>query len=191
MNEEIPPRRQFFKSLVRKSGEGAKKMVSQKLEAAFKRQVIRPPGAVSEERFLLACTRKGDCVEACPHDAIHLMAEGTGLFKNTPFIDVKHKACQACEDWPCIDACAPGVLHHNPETQFYRIGVARVDLSHCLVEQGQYCDYCFNSCPSGIKAITKDKNNRPAINEDDCIGCGKCAFICVSQTGDAIRVDPI
>jgi ferredoxin len=35
--------------------------------------VLRPPGAVEEERFLAACTKCGLCVSACPSDAIQLV----------------------------------------------------------------------------------------------------------------------
>ena len=33
---------------------------------------LRPPGALPEKDFLAACTRCGQCVQACPYDMLYL-----------------------------------------------------------------------------------------------------------------------
>ncbi len=61
-------RRDFFRTGVRKTAEIAYRVAS---ERAARRagNWIRPPFAVDELDFLLACTRCDACVEACPVDA--------------------------------------------------------------------------------------------------------------------------
>ena len=184
-------RRSFFKLGITKSKDVAIEVAKTHLESKFKREIIRPPGAIEEESFLLTCTRCEDCKTACPHDAIHLIdSVAAGLANKTPFVDPYYKACQYCEDMPCIEACEPKALRWK-EDEKPKLALAVVVDEHCLVTQGQYCDYCFNSCPSGIKAIKKNSSGVPQIVEDECVGCGKCAYICVSQSGRAIEMESI
>ena len=183
-------RRAFFKFGISKSKEVAFDIAKIGLKMKFKRTMIRPPGALPEEQFLLACTRCGDCKSACPYEAIHLVESFTaGVVSQTPFIDPYYKACHYCEDMPCIKACTPKALKQTENVKL-KIATARVNIKHCLVSQGQRCDYCFKSCPSGIRAISKNSNGTPTIDPDLCVGCGKCAYICVSQTGKAIELEP-
>ena len=185
------PRRDFFKSLIKKSGETVSDVIQYKMEKNFPRVVLRPPGAIEEYQFLLNCSRCGDCATECPKEAIHLMTNASGAYKNTPFIDPKHQACVFCEDFPCIEACEPKSLVKSTNKNSMKIGIATTNLSDCLVYQNQHCDYCFGSCPPGVNAIQKSKEGWPEIDKDLCVGCGKCAYICVSQTGDAISIEPI
>ena len=127
-------------------------------------------------------------MKACPHGAVHLIGVTGGLHANTPFVDPYHAACVFCEDMPCIDSCEPKALTRDENGKYLKMGTAVFYKDHCLVGQGQRCDYCFNSCPQGIKAISKTKEGMPQINADLCVGCGKCAYICVSQTGKAFDV---
>lgn len=185
-------RRNFFKFGITKSKEVTINAAKVGLKMKFKRNFIRPPGAISEEQFLITCTRCGDCKSACPHDAIHLVdAITAGINTKTPFVDPFFKACQYCEDMPCIKSCEPQALKFPENDLPLKMAIARVNLDHCLISQGQRCDYCFKSCPSGIKAISKNKQGEPIINQKQCVGCGKCAYICVSQTGKAIEMEPI
>lgn len=195
-------RREFFSFGLKKSGSAAQKAVEFGVKQKFKREILRPPGALPEPSFLLTCTRCGDCVPACPHKAIHLVHQvESGVHLRTPFIDVSHRACEFCEDFPCIESCKPGALKRNiasKETnkngnslEVNPMGVAKVQKEHCLSTQGQICDYCRKSCPPGINALTLKDRESPEINEDACVGCGKCAYICVSQTGKAITIKPL
>lgn len=186
-------RRDFFKFGLSKSTETVSNVAKANIDAKFRREIIRPPGAISEMQFLLSCTRCGDCKTACPHNAIHLVdALTAGALNKTPFIDPVFKACQFCEDMPCIQSCEPQALKMPEEgLAAIKIAIAAVNPDHCLVAQGQRCDYCFKSCPKGINAISKAENGVPFIDADLCVGCGKCAYICVSQTGTAIEMVPV
>ncbi len=181
------------RDLFRKTMHSAKKVTFDLLDAGmkikFRRKIIRPPGAIAEDQFLMACSRCDSCKDACPYNAIHKVSSvSAGVLFNTPFIDPHHEACRFCEDMPCIKACDDNALILTDIIK--PIGLAVVHREHCLVEQGQYCDYCYNSCPNSLKAIIKGEDGVPVIDADACVGCGKCAYICVSQSGPAIKITP-
>ncbi len=69
-----------------------------------------------------------------------------------------------------------------------KIGIAKIFRKHCLGAQGQHCDYCSRSCPKEFNALTIGSDRVPIIDEDKCVGCGKCEYICPSITGKAIKV---
>ncbi len=176
----------FFKFGLRKTKEKA----LEKIQSKVSKIGIRPPGAIDEEEFLIACIRCDDCVIACPHDSIFKPTyAAVGGYGNTPYLDLKHKACEYCPDTPCISSCKTGALIKEP--QYMQMGIAKVYEEHCLSAQGQYCDYCKNPCPTGINALKIGDNRVPVIDKELCVGCGKCEYICVSQTGKAIEVDPV
>jgi ferredoxin-type protein NapG len=179
-------RADFFKFGLRKSKEKALERVQKKVAKIG----IRPPGAIDEEEFLIACTRCDDCAYACPHNAIFKPTyAAVGAYGDTPYLDLKDKACEYCEDMPCITSCKTGALVKEP--QYLKLGIAKLDETHCLAAQGQYCDYCTKQCPTGIDALKIGDNRIPVINKEICVGCGKCEYICVSQTGKAIEVVPL
>lgn len=167
-------------------GRGKKEVVKH-IKKKVKKIGVRPPGAISEEQFLIKCTRCNDCVNACPHNAIFKPSfTSVGIYGDTPFLDLKHQACFYCEDFPCITSCKSGALIQ--ESDLLKIGIAKFDDQHCLVSQGQYCDYCAKSCPSGIDALKIGNDRKPIIDESKCVGCGKCEYICVSQTDKALEI---
>ena len=144
---------------------------------------LRPPGAVPENLFLQRCTKCGDCIDACPHDAIESL-----LIQETPGIYPGETPCQLCEDFPCIDACETDAL--APITNFLevRMGVARVSRNVCTAGNG--CNACVSKCPTG--AISMDFGAfLVAVDESLCVGCGICQYICGTVNDRAaIRVMP-
>ncbi len=159
------------------------------LGAEIKRTEIRPPGAISETEFLKKCTRCQDCATACPHEIILFIEHDHEPLKaGTPLIDPYEDPCQYCEDMPCIAACKPNALVLDGAPP---MGVAKFLEEHCLVAQGQRCDYCYRHCPKGIKAIAPDDRGMPIIDAEACVGCGKCAYYCTSQSGKAIEIEAI
>ncbi|MNK43992.1 quinol dehydrogenase periplasmic component [compost metagenome] len=150
---------------------------------------LRPPGAVAEERFLEACTHCGLCVEACPHDAIALAGARDDYPEGTPYLpNVAAKPCHLCEDMPCVAACETGALLRLSGEEV-RMGLAEIDPDLCFAYRGQLCDYCIDRCPFPDEAIAADEHGRPVVNPDRCVGCGLCAYICVTTPG-AIAVRP-
>ncbi len=193
-DEKKTSRRNFFRGLISNSKETVLAVADAGMKLKFRRKIIRPPGALSEEQFLLTCTRCDKCVEGCEYNAIHLVDQvHAGVLLKTPFIDPTYEPCRFCVDMPCIESCTDNALIWPPlgNKTVPPIGIAKINLNHCLAKQGQHCDYCYNSCPNGLKAIIKSEDGSPRIDADLCNGCGKCAYICVSQSGPAIEIEPL
>ncbi len=140
-------------------------------ERAF--PVHRPPRAVAEVEFLRLCTRCGDCLDACPYQAITLAPPTLRVASGTPIIDVANQPCWLCPDQPCVTACRPGALQAD---QPLTMGTAMIDPTACLAFQGSFCTVCSEQCPVE-GAIVVDRG-RPTINNAQCVGCGVCFFTC-------------
>jgi ferredoxin-type protein NapG len=175
-------RREFFRRSTAKATEKA----VQSLEARAReraRQWIRPPFALPELEFLLACSRCQACVEACPHSVIFpLAARLGGDVAASPALDLQHRGCHLCADWPCVHACETGALKlpelaDNAPPPLPRLARASVDTATCLPYTGPECGVCVSACPvPGALALTRDK---PVIDETACTGCGLCREVCV------------
>lgn len=135
--------------------------------------LFRPPGAVEESQFMAGCTRCGDCVTACPHDAIKNAPSRFGGAVGTPVIEADTAACVMCEDYPCITSCKPGVLVDSIPI---RIGTALITGHLCSAYHGTSCTVCSEECPVDNAITISD--GRPVINEDQCTGCGVCRNVC-------------
>jgi len=146
---------------------------------------------LEEIAFLAACTRCDECKKACGHDVIRTHGPDAGLGFKTPYLSFNKKGCQWCEDFPCIAACEPQALE-MPEEGPAPVAKLKIQLNHCLVNQGQYCDYCKNACPSGVEpAITMKLRQPPLVDIEKCVGCGECVHICVSQTGKVFELEGV
>lgn len=135
--------------------------------------VFRPPGAIEEAQFLTGCTRCGDCIAACPYDAIHQASDRFSSVAGTPIIEADTQACLMCEDFPCIASCEPGVLTGRVPPV---MGTALVTEHLCLAYHHTTCTVCSERCPvEGAFTVTDGK---PSVNEDVCTGCGVCRYVC-------------
>lgn len=191
-------RRAFFRSALDKGS----KPVIKAADVIIKKQAlhwIRPPFAINELDFILACTRCNDCVEACPHDVIFSLSARLGIkFAGTPALDLLNKGCHLCEDWPCVSACIPNALllqakpgeekdcneeHNNeislPEIPVPKLARASIDTGLCLPYSGPECGACIGSCP--VDGALKLDMVRPKINEALCSGCGLCRESCITE----------
>ena len=135
--------------------------------------VHRPPGAIDEFQFLAGCTRCGDCITACPYDAIIKAPERLGNVKGTPVIEADTSACMMCEDFPCIASCEPGVL---VSTIPPIMGTARVTEHLCLAHHHTTCTVCSERCP--VEGAIDVTDGKPTVIEDTCTGCGVCRYVC-------------
>ena len=168
-------RRTFFTAFARSLADGIASLAPTRPTTC--RPFLRPPGALEEERFIEACTRCTDCLEACPHQAIRRLGPEFGQRAGTPAILPDEVPCMLCEDLPCITACDEGALINTPKRQV-KMGTARIDLRHCYQAQGQPCDYCVTRCPLKGEAIDWDERGLPAVDACACVGCGVCQYLC-------------
>ena len=152
-------------------------------------RVQRPPGALPELEFLMACTRCDACIDACPPGALLRLDTRAGLASGTPYLDVNnHKPCTACVDTPCSAACPTGALIVEPITEAW-MGTARIDRETCRAWHGQSCRSCFQICPRKDLAVLIDDDGRVFIDPRECIGCGLCVVVCPTRPR-SIEVEP-
>ena len=176
-------RRDFFRTGVRKTAEIAYRVASEKA-ARRAQNWLRPPFAVGELDFLLACTRCDKCIEACPHDVLFKLPARTGArVVGTPAMDLLNRGCHLCRDWPCVTACEPDALKlpdQGEGTPPARAKLARVriDPGTCLPYSGPECGACAHACPVP-GALEWEDGLRPVINEESCTGCALCREACI------------
>jgi ferredoxin-type protein NapG len=167
--------------------------------------IIRPPGAGPD--FLARCIRCGKCLEACPYDCINLFGVTAGALVYTPYINPLKTPCYLCQqrgsdgrDRPlskylrCGQVCPTGALHRivndkkvlaNVPEQF-KTATAVLNRNLCLAWQYDSCGECYYNCPLKDKAMLDRPPDyqiagtgiRPHVNQDHCIGCGMCNFVC-------------
>jgi MauM/NapG family ferredoxin protein len=146
---------------------------------------LRPPGSLPEARFLQTCQRTGDCVAACPVQAIKLNPTKAG---GVPYIDADTSACVVCTGLKCMSVCPSGALLPTSINDI-DMGTAVWHSSSCLRTSGDSCTICIDKCPLGSAAIEL-KAGRVAVNPLGCIGCGVCQQQCPTSP-KSIVVIPI
>jgi ferredoxin-type protein NapF len=158
--------------------------------------LLRPPGAVPEDRFAGLCIRCNNCVHACPTKIIHpdtgREAGLAGFAAPVVKYDREYKYClETCN--ACTQVCPTGALTPldlQPKNK-YIIGEALVDNNVCLTALGKKeCDACELACPYDAVKISWDEEQYiayPIVN-DKCIGCGACEVVCPTTPVRAIRV---
>jgi ferredoxin-type protein NapF len=158
--------------------------------------LLRPPGAVPEDRFAGLCIRCNNCVHACPSKIIHpdTLHEGGLAGFGAPIVrfDRDYEYClETCN--ACTQVCPTGALTALvlEKKNKYIIGEALVDNNVCLTALGKKeCDACEQACPYDAVKIVWDEeqyNAYPVVN-DKCTGCGACEVVCPTNPVRAIRV---
>ena len=125
--------------------------------------------AFNGDRFCsFACLGYGDCMKACPQNAISLVG---GIAKIEPL------KCIGCG--LCAKACPKGIIHLVEDTTRVVVKcsnkntgaeVRKICSSGCIG-----CGKCEKNCPSG--AITL-KDNLATIDYAKCTACGLCVELC-------------
>lgn len=147
---------------------------------------VRPPGALPEQQFRVRCTLCTDCQRACPEQSIRRLGPEFGDIAGTPVVIPTESPCYLCAEMPCIAACTEGALVPVAVRQV-RMGTAVLAASRCYLAMGQPCDYCVVRCPLKSEAIAFRSTGPPVIDEDACVGCGVCAYLCPAE---AITIVP-
>ena len=145
----------------------------------------RPPGALADaEAFDAACTRCGDCIEACPYGVLYASDESSG-----PLLDPNHVACHLCPDFPCIAACSDGALLPLAEGYVPRFGQAELQPGRCAnlpfnygfrprdrLGRPRVCRSCRDACP--VEGVVRFGRGPEPEFSDQCTGCGQCVEAC-------------
>jgi ferredoxin-type protein NapF len=130
---------------------------------------LRPPWALAEANFLLACTRCGDCIDACP---TCIITRDSGY----PVVDFARGECTFCGN--CAAACMPRAL---TLTEAQSPWSARAVINApCLARQRVECRICGDQCAAGAIRFPPLAGGiaLPVLDLDRCTGCGACVAPC-------------
>ncbi|MFH1859747.1 MAG: 4Fe-4S binding protein [bacterium] len=152
--------------------------------------LIRPPGALPEDRFKDACIRCGACTKVCISHGLVPDFFGSGLIGlGSPRLIPR---IGACEDYCnlCGQVCPSGAIQKlsEDEKRKKKIGTAVINTERCLAyaQDRKLCLICDEQCLHN--AIDVDEKKRPVVNKNKCIGCGVCENKCPINGAAAIRV---
>ena len=156
---------------------------------------LTPPGSMSFQHYAQHCTGCQLCVSECPNqvlrpssDLLHLML---------PVMSYERGYCRP-ECTRCSDVCPAGAIKplDDVEKSSIQIGHAVWIKKNCIpLTDGVECGNCARHCPTGaIEMVMMDENDEesptiPAINEEACIGCGACEYVCPARPFSAISIE--
>jgi MauM/NapG family ferredoxin protein len=169
-------------------------------------KLIRPPGALPEEKFLQKCVKCGECMKVCPTNGLQPSLteagpEGIWTPRLVPEIGYCEYYCSLC-----TQVCPTGAIQELSieEKNKLKIGTAWVDKNRCIPWKfGDPCIVCEEHCPVSPKAIKFIKIEvfrpdgvvktplAPVIETDPCTGCGICENKCPVVDQPAIYVTSV
>lgn len=180
---EPPDRRRFFQESFRSIARPLAEFIANRIEGDLPRstEYLRPPGALDEAEFLATCYRCGNCVEACPANAIQPLRVPKQQLHNTPIVDADISACVICDELACMKTCPSGALKLVDSIHDIDMGTARVYQNLCVRSHGEECVKCIEVCPIGESAISLDADGKVRVHDEGCVGCGVCQMYCPTR----------
>lgn len=154
-----------------------------------------PPGAQSLKNIETRCTGCQLCISECPNGVLRPSTDLMHLMQ--PVMAYDRGYCRP-ECTRCSDVCPAGAIKPLDEVEksSIQIGHAVVSPEHCLSAKGENeCGNCARHCPTGaIEMVPTDPDDElspsvPAVNEEACIGCGACEYLCPVRPLSAIYVE--
>lgn len=138
-------------------------------------RLLRPPGAVKEDKFLALCIRCQACVKVCPTKTLQPTTFEAGIFGiYTPRLEPKIAGCEMT--MACAKVCPTGALKEIKKEDM-KIGLANIDKETCINwKEGKLCLICVEHCPT--LALGVDKKKRPILIPEKCNGCAICENVC-------------
>ena len=154
-----------------------------------------PPGALSLKNMQTRCTGCQLCISECPNGVLRPSTDLWHLMQ--PVMAYDRGYCRP-ECTRCSDVCPAGAIQPLDEVEksSIQIGHAVVSPDNCLSAKGEAeCGNCARHCPTGaIEMVPTDPDDDlspsvPAVNEEACIGCGACEYLCPVRPLSAIYVE--
>ena len=156
---------------------------------------LTPPGSLSISNLSKHCTGCQLCVSECPNGVLRPSTDLMHLMQ--PVMSYERGYCRP-ECTRCSDVCPAGAIKplDNIEKSSVQIGHAVWIKKNCVVLTDEVeCGNCARHCPAGaiemVPSDPEDENSPqvPAVNENACIGCGACEYVCPSRPFSAIYVE--
>lgn len=156
---------------------------------------LTPPGSLSFQNLSTRCTGCQLCVSECPNQV--LRPSGDLMHLMQPTMSYEKGYCRP-ECTRCSEVCPAGAIKaiDQDEKTSIQIGHAVWIKKNCIpITDEVSCGNCARHCPSGaITMVPLDPDDEeslkvPAINENACIGCGACEYVCPSRPFSAIYVE--
>jgi ferredoxin len=156
---------------------------------------VTPPGSLSAKNMATRCTGCQLCVSECPNDVLRPSTDLLSLMQ--PTMSFERGFCRP-ECTRCSEVCPAGAIKpiDDIEKSCIQIGHAMVAAEFCISALGETeCGNCARHCPVGaIEMIPSDPDDElspsvPAVNENACIGCGACEYLCPVRPLSAIHVE--
>lgn len=114
------------------------------------------------------CLGFGNCVKACPFDALHII-------DGIAHVDIE--ACKACAK--CIAACPKNLIEMVPYNSQQIVQCSSKDKGKDVMKACSVgcigCKICEKNCPADAVTVT---DNIAHIDPEKCTGCGVCAEKC-------------
>ncbi len=162
-------------------------------------QLLLPPGALPQDKFIKQCVRCNACIRICPTQTLEPVEIDNGFSQyQVPHLVARRGGC-LYECNKCGSSCPNGAIHPLPlpEKRRVNIGIAVLNKSRCVPHvNNQPCMSCIASCPfeaisgkeSGVLTKWGGQLVDPAVNHDRCTGCGRCEAACPLHGNAAIRI---
>ena len=157
---------------------------------------ITPPGSQSLRNMQKHCTACQLCVAQCPNDVLRPSESLLTLMQ--PEMSYERGFCRP-ECTTCSEICPAGAILpiSKEDKSSTQIGHAVWRKETCIpVADGMMCGNCARHCPTGAIQMVRLQENKekpylmiPTVNEEKCIGCGACEYVCPSRPLSAIYVE--